>query len=56
VDVYLNARNGITVGDQACIFIAFVTQNDSLINSLKFGTPFAESAVYARVSVAPHSL
>jgi len=56
VDVHLNARNGITVDNQAYIFIVFVTQNDSLINSLKFGKPFAESALYAGVLTAPHSL
>jgi hypothetical protein len=56
VDVHLNARNAITVDNQAYIFIAFVTQNDSLINSPKFGTLFAESALYAGVLTAPHSL
>jgi len=55
VDVHLNARNGIAVDNQAYIFIAFVTQNGSLFNSLKFGTTFAENALYAGVLIAPHS-
>jgi len=55
VGVLLNARNGIAVDNQTYIFIAFVTKNGSLFNNLKFGTIFAESALYAGVLIAPHS-
>jgi hypothetical protein len=43
---HLNAHSDVMAEDWAYGDIAFFTQNDSVNNNLKFGTPHAEHSIY----------